>query len=157
MSPWGWTPKRAEGIWKYGPAGLRPFVAAVPWLTVFLLLMLLHVVGGTLSAAKGTLFELPDAGLGDAESTRFVALLMPMPHETLVFFDDARYTLGEEMSMGALGDHFSDRVAKSRDRSLTVLADRRVATGELMRFAEIARRSGFDRILFAEKREEAAE
>ena len=153
MSPWKWTPERTQGIWRHGPVWLKPFAVAVPWLTVILLLLMLHMVGGTFVSERGILFDLPDSsGLDEGESASLVALVMPMPHETLVFFDDARYTMGDEASVAAFGSHLENRAAKSERKTLLVLADRRVATGELMKLSAIARRSGLERILFAEKR-----
>ena len=153
MSPWKWTPERTQGIWRHGPAWMKPLVAAVPWLTVLLLLLMLHMVGGTFVTNRGALFDLPDSnGLEDGENASLVALVMPMPHETLVFFDDARYTIGNETSAAAFVSHLEDRVSKSDRKKLLVLADRRVATGELMKIAAMARRSGVGSVLFAEKR-----
>ena len=148
---WGWTPERTLGIWRHGAAWTRPVTAAVPFLTVVLLLAMLHFVGGTLTSAKGVLFDLPDAGLADGEATGLVALVMPMSHETLVFFDDSRYLLGDESSLRALGENLAMCVEKSPTKTLLVLADRRVAGGDLMRLASVARRNGVSRILFAEK------
>ena len=153
MNPWNWAPGRTQGIWRHGPAWLRPLAAAVPWITVGFLLLMLHMVGGALSSARGVLFDLPDAsGLEEGEPASLVALVLPMPHETLVFFDDARYTTGDDVSSAAFGDHLADRVGKVERKTLLVLADRRVSTGELMKIAGIARRSGVERVLMAEKR-----
>lgn len=157
MSPWGWRPQRAEGIWRHGPNGFKPLVAAAPYLTVLLLLAMLWVVGGTLTAAKGVLFDLPEAGLSEGEPTKLVALVMPLRRETLVFFDDSRYVLGDASSSAALARHLSDRLARVNRRTLLVLADRRVAGGELMELAALARKGGAERILFAEKHAEKAE
>lgn len=154
---WGWTPERTLGIWRHGAAWTRPFVAAVPFLTVMLLLLMLHFVSGTLTSAKGVLFDLPEAGLADGETTGLVALVMPMSHETLVFFDDSRYLLGDEASMRAFGENLSLRTEKSPTKTLLVLADRRVAGGELMRLASVARSNSVERILFAEKKPGAQE
>ena len=64
-TPWKWTPERTLGIWRHGAAWTRPVTAAIPYLTVMLLLLMLHFVGGTLTSAKGVLFDLPDAGLAE--------------------------------------------------------------------------------------------
>ena len=158
MTPWNWKPERAQGLWRTGPVWLRPFLAAVPWITMLLLVLMFHVVGGTLTSSEGVLFDLPDSsGLEEGEPASLVALVMPMPHETLVFFDDARYTMGDDASAGAFGDHLSDRAAKTDRKSLLILADRRVAMGEIMKISGIAKRSGVSRILFAEKRKGKAE
>ena len=45
----------------------------------------------------------------------------------------------------------------SRDKTLLVLADRRISGGDLMKFAAVARRNGVARILFAGKSEESAD
>lgn len=152
MRPWKWKPERTEGIWHHGAPWLRPFAAAVPWLTVLLLLMMFVIVGGTFTSAKGVLFDLPEGELAEGETTGLVALVMPMPHETLVFFDDARYMLGDSSSVSALTEHLSSQVRRSTRKTLLVLADRRVAGGELMRFAAIARKGGIEKVLFAERK-----
>lgn len=157
MSPWGWKPERTEGVWRYGAKWMQPFAAAVPWLTVILLLMMMVLVGGTFTSAKGVLFDLPEGTLADGEATGLVALVMPTEHETLVFFDDSRYVLGEEASTAALSEHFAESVRRSGDKTLLVLADRRVAGGELFRFASIAKKGGVEKVLFAEKSQEKAE
>lgn len=152
MSPWGWKPQRTEGIWRYGVPAMRPFVIAAPWLTMLLLLLLFYLIGGTLTSARGALFELPDTGIAEGEATGLVALVMPVEHETLVFFDDARYLLGDESSADTLAAHLTDRMSKTARKTLLVLADRRVAGGDLMRVADLAKRAGASKILFAEKK-----
>ena len=99
MSQWNWKPERTQGVWRTGPAWLRPFLSAVPWITVLLLVLMFHIVGGTLVSSEGVLFDLPDStGLRDDEPAPLVALVMPMSRETLpqqetlVFFDDGRYS-----------------------------------------------------------------
>ena len=150
-TPWGWKPERTLGIWRHGAAWTRPITAAMPFLTVMLLMLMLHYVGGTLTSAKGVLFDLPAPGLAEGEATGLVALVLPMPHETLVFFDDSRYLMGDEASVRALAENIALRAEKSSTKTLLVLADRRVAGGELMRLATVARRNGMNRILLAEK------
>lgn len=157
MSPWGWKPERTLGIWRHGALWTRPFVAAAPYLTVLTLLALFHFIGGKLTSGKGILFDLPEGSVTDGEATEMVALVMPMPHETLVFFDDSRYVLGDDVSARAFGENISERVRRSVSKTLMVLADRRVPGGELMKLAELARASGAARILFAEKTSEAVE
>lgn len=152
MSPWGWQPERAQGIWRYGAGWVRPLAAAVPWITVVLLLLMFYLMGGAFTSAEGVLFDLPDAGPSEGEPTELVALVMPMPHETLVFFDDARYMMGDGASVAVLKGHLTERLARAKRKTLLVLADRRVAGGELMRLAAVAKESGADRILFAEKK-----
>ena len=131
---------------------MRPIVAAAPYLTVGLLLLLFHFVGGTLTASKGLLFDLPaDGTAGDGVQTDLVAMVMPMRHETVVFFDDSRYLLSEPSSLSSLGEHLSERTRRDKSTTLLVLADRRVSGGELMSLASLARKSGVLQVLFAER------
>ena len=160
MSQWNWKPERTQGVWRTGPVWLRPFLSAVPWITVLLLVLMFHIVGGTLVSSEGVLFDLPDStGLRDDEPAPLVALVMPMSRETLpqqetlVFFDDGRYSLGDETSVSALVSHLEERAAKTERKTLLVLADKRVASGELIKFSGVAKRSGIERIFIAEKRE----
>ena len=91
------------------------------------------------------------SSLVSASVVLVVALVMSKQRETLVFFDDGRYTLGDEVSAAAFGEHLGDRASKVERKTLLVLADRRVASGELMKLSGIVRRSGINRVLFAEK------
>ena len=40
MTDWRWRPERTMGIWRHGAGWLRPFVAAAPYVTVGLLLLM---------------------------------------------------------------------------------------------------------------------
>lgn len=157
MSPWGWEPKRTEGIWRYGASWMRPILAAIPWLTVLLLLVLLYLIGGKLTVSRGIAVELPEGTQEDGLKTELVALVLQMPRETLVFFDDSRYIVGDGASSRALADHLSDRVSRSKNKTLLVLADRRVASGDLFKLSTMAKSAGVQRLLFAEKRGDNAE
>ena len=156
-SKWGWTPSRTQGVWSHGATWLRPVSAAAPYLTVLLLVLMLHVVGGTLASATGLLFDLPDTVSRDGAATDLVALVLPHGHETLAFFDDTRYILGDESSFKALGESIATRAEKSPSKTLLVLSDRRIPAGDLMRLADAAKRGGISKVLFAGKSEENAE
>ena len=159
-SVWGWMPELPEGMWRHVPAWLRPFFAAVPWITAGALLLMLHMVGGTLTRAEGVLFDLPSGDLSDGEATPLVALVLPLQNEACVFFDDARYSLDDAASAAALGEHLAERAAKVEAKSLLVLSDRRITCDSISKVASVARRNGLERILFAnksDKQEAAAE
>ena len=157
MSQWGWTPARNLGIWRYGAGWSRPIAAAIPYLTVCLLLIMMHMIGGTMTSYRGVLFDLPDGVLSDGEASELVALVMPVQHETMIVFDDARYLLGDAASMRSFGEDLSGSVERRTGKSLLILADRRVPTGHLMEVVSAAKRSGVDKVLLAGKREDDAE
>ena len=157
MSQWGWTPARNLGIWRYGAGWSRPIAAAIPYLTVCLLLIMMHMVGGTMTSCRGVLFDLPDGAQSDGEASELVALVMPVQHETMIVFDDARYLLGDAASMRSFGEDLSGSVERRTGKSLLILADRRVSTGHLMEVVSVAKRSGVGKVLLAGKREDNAE
>ena len=157
MSQWGWTPARNLGIWRYGAGWSRPIAAAIPYLTVCLLLIMMHMVGGTMTSCRGVLFDLPDGAQTDGEVSELVALVMPVQHETMIVFDDARYLLGDAASMRSFGEDLSGSVERRTGKSLLILADRRVSTGHLMEVVLAAKRSGVGKVLLAGKREGGAE
>jgi len=152
VSQWGWSPERTQGIWRHGAPWLRPIVAALPYLTIGLALLMMHVVGGTLTVSRGVLFDLPEGRLEEGDATGLVAVVMPVVHDTVVFFDDTRYVLGDPVSMRALGENLSVLASRSGRKTLLVLADRRVSAGNLMALSETVKKSGVKRLLFAEKR-----
>ena len=154
MNGWKWMPERTQGIWRHGAPCLKPLAAAAPFLSVLLLVLQFHLSGGTFTTAKGVLFDLPAPGIAEGESTDLTALMMAMPLKTLVFFDDSRYILGDDASVKAFGEHLAERIGKTENKTLLVLADRRVEGGELMKFAAVVRRHGVSRVLFAEKKSE---
>lgn len=152
---WGWNSARTRGFRSAGLPWLQPYVVAVPWITAGLLFMLICRVGDTFTLAKGVAFDLPVAeGKLEGAVTPMVALVIPDPKEakTLVFFDDARYTLGDWMSEKSFDEELSKRAADVGEKSLLVLADRGVPAGDIMRFAELAKQAGVRKVLFAEKR-----
>ena len=152
---WGWSEAHAANELKAAGAvaWLRPLVAAVPWITVGLLTLMLSMVSGVYTRAQGLAVSLPDTGIGEGLPTQLVALVIPSARETLVFFDDTRYVLDDPASLAAFGEQLAERARKAKEDSLLVLADGRVASGRLMAVAAEAKRRGIARLLFAERRE----
>ena len=156
-SEWGWRRTETPALWRSGPQWLKPLTVAIPWITVGMALLMIHLLSGTLTAAEGVLFDLPDSGLSDGDTTSLVALVTPMKSETLVFFDDTRYSLNDGVSAAAFGEQLSDRTAKADRKTLLVLADRRTTAADVMKIAALARMNGVLRILFANRRTEIAD
>jgi biopolymer transport protein ExbD len=156
---WGWRPAQAEGIWRHGARWTKPLFAAAPWITLALLLVMFGLLGDTLTTAPGVVFDLPAPVGRQAAAPGTTMLVLPSANVgetggTLVFYDDARYVLGDQQSVALLREQLLARVQANPARAtLLVLADRRVATGELMRLVDIARESGMKHVQIAEKRE----
>lgn len=127
------------------------------WITVAVLTLMLYMLSGTLVRSEGVIFELPETGLKEGEPAKLVVLLMPHGRDTFAFFDDARYVLDDAAQCAQLGEQLSERAGKTGSKMLLALADRRVEAWVLMKFAAIARTSGLEKILFAQRRQEKPE
>ena len=156
---WGWRPAQTEGIWRHGARWIKPFFAAAPWITLVLLLVMFGLLGDTLTAAPGVVFDLPAPVGRQAVVPDATMLVIPSSNAgassgTLAFFDDARYVLGDPQSVALLREQLLTHVQNGSARAtLLVLADRRVPAGELMKLVGIARESGVRYVQIAERRE----
>ena len=156
QSHWGWRPRQTEGIWRHGCAWTKPLFAAVPWITLTLLLALFCYIGDRLPQVPGLVCDLPDPVAGQAEATGLAALVLPAVGaggETLVFFDDARDARSDETSVAALRDTLGLRAGAEPSGTFLLLTDRRVPAGDVMRLVGLARESGIERVQIAERRE----
>lgn len=156
---WGWRHARPEGIWRHGAGWAKPLFAAAPWITLVLLLVMFNLIGGRLAAAPGVVFDLPAPVGRQAAVPEFTVLAMPSANVgesggTLVFFDDARFVLGEQQSVELFRSQLERGVQGSKSKtSMLVLADRRVPSGDLIQLVGIAREAGIGRVQIAERRE----
>lgn len=152
MMRWGWNERRkakrrAAGGW------LRPLSKAAPYIILVVAVEMLHIISGSLSTARGVLFELPAADALDMLPDAEVALVVRSgtTGETLVFFDDSRYVLGEAQSLEQFSSQLSARISRTGRSSLVVLADRSANCGDLLLLSDAARKAGCGKILFAAK------
>lgn len=156
---WGWRPVRPEGIWRHGCKWARPLTVAAPWIALALLLVEFSIIERHLVAAPGLVFNLPAPVSGSEVSTGLAAIVVPvareggMGRETLVFFDDVRYTLSDDASAEAFRIRLSERVQSDASGTLLLLADARVPTGDTMRLAGLAREAGVVHVQIGERRE----
>ena len=156
---WGWRPAQAEGIWRHGARWTKPLFAAVPWITLVLLLAMFSFLGDRLTAAPGVVFDLPAPVGRQTAAADMTMLALPSANVgesggTLVFFDDARYVLDDPQSVALLREQLLSHVQEGSARAtLLVLADRRVTSGDLLRLVGIARAAGVKHVQIAERRE----
>jgi biopolymer transport protein ExbD len=128
-----------------------------PWLTVLLIAVLFIFLQGTLAPAPSLLFDLPDAGAADSTRPGLVALLIPGDIEgakengTLVYFDDARYVMTDPSSMDDFSERLSDRAVGTKSAVLTLLSDRRVPAGDVMKIMALAKAARLQHVQLAEK------
>lgn len=156
---WGWRPVRPEGIWKHGCRWARPLTVAAPWIALALLLVEFAFIERRLVAAPGLVLSLPAPVCGEAATPGLAAIVVPVlregaaGRETLVFFDDARYPLSDGAAVEAFRERLAARAQADASGTLLLLADGRVASGDLMRLMGIAREAGVSKVQVGERRE----
>ncbi len=155
MSSWGWRIRGRTSPKDALPGSVRAVSAAVPWITVLLLLFMLSLIARKITLSGGVLFELPGGSVEaeDFSETTEVALLFPSGQGTFVFYNDQRYILEDESQASIFAEHLAERLRGVESPVLHVLADTRIRHGTLMKFAAMARACGVERLLFAEKKE----
>ena len=149
-----WARWRASALRdKYRPGTLltQAFLVAVPWLDVLLVCALFLWVGSRISLRPGVVFELPAAPFQEGLYETVTAVLLPVSHaahgaETLVFFDDERYSLADPRQQQRLGEAMRSLLAHTLRRDLLLLADRRVPHGDVMATVNLARAAGLQRV-----------
>ena len=124
-----------------------------------MLVAMFALMEGRLAAAPGMVFDLPKPAGGAAVVPDLAAVVMPVVREgvagreTIVFFDDARYSLADETSREAFRERLGERAASHRKGTLLLLTDVRIPTGDLMKLTALAREAGVAHVEVAERRE----
>ena len=140
-------------------AWFRYLVHAAPWLTFVLIVVLFIVLQGALAPVPSLLFDLPESGVADSAQPSLVALLIPGDVEgvetegTLIYFDDARYALSDQASLEEFSNRLGDRVIETKCGVLTLMSDRRVPAGDLMKVMALAKSRRLLHVQLAEKRD----
>ena len=138
---------------KYRPKSriLQAFLTAVPWIDTLLVCALFVWIGSRITLRPGIVFELPTAPFQEGLYETVTAVLLPVGDatkgtETLVFFDDERYSLADLQQRQRLGEAMRNLLAHTLRRDLLLLADRRVPHGDVMAAVNLARAAGLQRI-----------
>lgn len=162
MRRWGWSMKRPDRLGKKSlPMWLRALSAAVPWITVLVLFLMITKIDGLFFLDRGTLIEL-SPGAGDVSRCNAVAYMFYTDEGPLVFFDDTRYVLNNQSQMDKFTRQLANRISyvPASDGeggvagpTLLLLVDRRISVEEQMSVIRIARKSGIARVMLAEKKE----
>jgi biopolymer transport protein ExbD len=142
---------------KHTPWHWLILASCISWITVLVLLLMFYIAGNAVTSAEGVWFDLPETvGVAEIGDTKLVAMVVKNPGGTMVFFDDSRYTFGDSASMDSFLKHLKERTETDSQKTLLVLADRRVASGELMSLASFAEKSGIKRVFIGGKKTEGA-
>ena len=140
-------------------AWFRYLSQMAPWLTILLIAVLFVFLQGSLAPVPSLLFDLPSAGAADSAQPGLVALLIPGDMEgaesdgTLVYFDDARYVMSDKVSLDEFSNRLGERAIETKCGVLTLLSDRRVPAGDIMKIMSLAKAARLLHVQLAEKRD----
>ena len=140
-------------------AWFRYLSQLAPWVTILLIAVLFVFLQGALAPAPSLLFDLPSAGAADSAQPGLVALLIPGDIEgvgsdgTLIYFDDARYVMTDQASLDEFSNRLGERSAETKSGVLTLLSDRRVPAGDIMKVMSLAKAARLSHVQLAEKRD----
>ncbi len=156
---WSKAVRRHRSIYRFGGPFAQALLASVPWFNAVVLVVLLLAVNRRMVVSPGVMFDLPRAPLREGMHAGLTALMIsvardtPGGDETLIFFDDDRFSAQDPEQMTMLCERIRNRVALGVRRELLLLADKRVRHGDVMLFVNAVREAGVQRVNVAEKPE----
>jgi len=156
---WSRQVRGHRNIYRFGGSWTRSVLVSIPWINAVVLVVMLLSVHGQMVISPGVVFDLPRAPLREGLHQGLTALMIavardtPGGEETLIFFDDDRYSTQDEEQLARLSERLKSRVALDGRRELLLLADKRVPHGDVVRFVNAAREAGVLRVNVAEKPE----
>jgi len=156
---WGALVRRHRSIFRFGGPWAQAIVLAIPWVNALVIIVLLFAVNQRMVVSPGVVFDLPKTELREGTHVGLTALMIsvardaPGGEETLIFFDDDRYSAQDAEQMAVLSERVKSRVVLNARKELLLLADKRVPHGDVMRFVSAMRKAGVPRVNVAEKPE----
>ncbi len=156
---WSRLVRGHRNVYRFGGVWAQVLLTAVPWIDVIVVVVLLLAVDRRIVISPGVIFDLPKSAFREGTHAGLTALMIsvardtPGGEETLVFFDDDRYSIQDPEQMAVLSEHVKNRASFGARSELLLLADKRVPHGDVMRFVNAAREAGVQRVNVAEKPE----
>ncbi len=129
-----------------------------PWLTLVLVLQMFSFLHSALAPSAAVAIDLPDTSMADTSRPGLVAMILPdrakdasRPNDVLAFFDDDRFVISSPAGSREFVKRLGARASATGCGALTLLCDRQVPAGDLMRVMELAKSAHMQRIQIAEK------
>jgi len=145
---------------RFGNRWFQCFSGNIPWIDALIIVVLLLAVNDRLTIVPGMVFDLPSAPLrGGGNHSALTAVMVSVVQDissgsdTLVFFDDERFSMSDEDLLLRLAEKVRDRVQASSNHDLLLLADKNIPHGDVIRFINIVRESGVRHVNVGEKPE----
>lgn len=156
---WSKTVRQHRSIYRFGGPWAQALLASVPWFNALVLVVLLLAVNQRMVVSPGVMFDLPRAPLREGMHAGLSALMIsvardtPGGDETLIFFDDDRFSAQDADQMAMFSERVKNRLSRGARRELLLLADKRVRHGDVVRLVNAVREAGIQRVNVAEKPE----
>ena len=157
---WGDMIKKRRSIHsRFGNRWFQSFSGGIPWIDSIIIVVLLLAVNHRLTIVPGIVFDLPSAPLRGGTHNALIAVMVPVGQdvsrgrETLIFFDDERFSMNDEELLLRLSEKVRNRIQASSNHDLLLLADKNVPHGDVIRFVNIVREAGVRRVNVGEKPE----
>lgn len=156
---WSKQIRRHRTVYRFGGMWAHALLSAVPWIDCVIIAVLVLALNGRMVISPGVVFDLPRATFREGTHLGLTAMMIPVARdtpggdETLIFFDDDRYSTRDTEQMSMLAERVKSRVTMGARSELLLLADKRVPHGDVMRFVNAVREAGVQRVNVAEKPE----
>jgi len=157
---WGDMIKKRRSIHsRFGNRWFQNFSGGIPWIDSVIIIVLLLAVNHRLTIVPGMVFDLPAAPLRGGTHNALNAVMVPVVQdvsrgsETLIFFDDERFSMNDEELLLRLSEKVRNRIQASSNHDLLLLADKNIPHGDVIRFVNIVREAGVRRVNVGEKPE----
>jgi len=142
--------KRRSVYSRFNKKWFRTF-RGTAWIDAIIIVVLLLFVNNRLTITPGMVFDLPTAPLrGGTQATALTAVMIPVVHdvsvETLLFFDDERFSMNDETLEQRLAAKIRGRIQASSTHDLILLADKNIPHGDVLRIVNIVKEAGVHRV-----------
>lgn len=159
MSQKGWFYSKSGRLGRKSlPMWLRALSAAVPWVTMLVLFLMIVKIDGAFFLDQGTLIDLPE-GTSDVSRCDAYAFVSHTKEGCFIFFDDTRYDLSSSDQMAAFSQELFKQLsyAPTAKPTLLLLVDKRISVEDQMRVLQEAKSSGAVSVMIAENNEDTPE
>jgi len=130
-------------------------ISVAPWLNIMLLLVFFLMIDRKFVLEPGVLVDLPKASLEQGSPFGMTAVVLPVRGtgtngtEEIVFFDDVRYRLDNDMQKKRLQRAFNQKAGVGQDSTLIIQADKNVLHGTVVDLMNMALVAGIGRVNIA--------
>ncbi|MFO7936153.1 MAG: hypothetical protein R6V06_00915 [Kiritimatiellia bacterium] len=158
---WGDYIRRRRSIqYRFRHSWFLHISSGIPWIDALIIIVLLLAVDNRLTIVPGMIFNLPEAPLRSGAYNTYnglTAIMIPVVHnmtsrsETLVFFNDERFSMNDEDFAKRFSSRIQERIHVSSSHEMLLLADKNIPHGDVMRFVNVVREAGVNQVNVGEK------